>query len=69
LLFSIVGWHALTLPQNARALEEARKDMMAAVLAVGVDPERSIVFHQDQVSFLFRFQLASSVGISYGTKS
>ncbi|GBE82823.1 Tryptophan--tRNA ligase, mitochondrial [Sparassis crispa] len=47
LIFSIVGWHALTLPQDPRALSTARREMMAVLLAIGLDPERSIVFHQD----------------------
>lgn len=49
LIFSIVGWHALTLPQNPQSLLEARNDMLATLLAIGLDPEKSIIFHQDQV--------------------
>jgi tryptophanyl-tRNA synthetase len=49
LIFSIVGWHALTLPQNPEKLASARIDMLAVLLAIGIDPERSIIFHQDQV--------------------
>lgn len=49
LLFSIVGWHALTLPQDPAALLAARNDMLAVLLAIGIDPDRSIVFHQDHV--------------------
>ncbi|KAI0628811.1 tryptophanyl-tRNA synthetase [Trametes polyzona] len=47
LIYSIVGWHALTLPQNPKALSAARSDMLAVLLAVGLDPKRSIIFHQD----------------------
>ncbi|KAK7049240.1 Tryptophan--tRNA ligase, mitochondrial [Paramarasmius palmivorus] len=47
LLFTIVGWHALTLPQNPKQLKESRMDMLAVLLAIGIDPNRSIVFHQD----------------------
>ncbi|KAI6123139.1 hypothetical protein EDD16DRAFT_1567078, partial [Pisolithus croceorrhizus] len=47
LLFSIVGWLALTLPQDPAALRSGRDDMLATLLAIGLDPERSIVFHQD----------------------
>lgn len=50
LLFSIVGWHALTLPQDPAALRSARNDMLAVLLSIGLDPERSILFHQDHVS-------------------
>jgi tryptophanyl-tRNA synthetase len=50
LLFSIVGWHALTLPQDPKTLSDSRMDMLATLLAIGIDPKRSILFHQDQVS-------------------
>ena len=50
LIFSIVGWHALTLPQNPQALSASRRDMLAVLLAIGIDPKRSIIFHQDEVS-------------------
>ncbi|KAI0034973.1 hypothetical protein K488DRAFT_76877 [Vararia minispora EC-137] len=49
LLFSVVGWHALTLPQDPRKLAAARSDMIALLLAVGIDPKRSVIFHQDHV--------------------
>ncbi|KAI6097752.1 hypothetical protein EDD16DRAFT_1666554, partial [Pisolithus croceorrhizus] len=48
LLFSIVGWLALTLPQDPATLRSGRDDMLATLLAIGLDPERSIVFHQDR---------------------
>ncbi|KAG5721406.1 hypothetical protein E4T56_gene12935 [Termitomyces sp. T112] len=47
LLFSIVGWHALTLPQDPDALAVSRRDLLATLLAIGLDPKRSILFHQD----------------------
>ncbi|KAI6099197.1 hypothetical protein EDD16DRAFT_1526981 [Pisolithus croceorrhizus] len=52
LLFSIVGWLALTLPQDPPALRSGRDDMLATLLAIGLDPERSIVFHQDSLGAL-----------------
>ncbi|PCH38538.1 tryptophanyl-tRNA synthetase [Wolfiporia cocos MD-104 SS10] len=47
LLFCIAGWHALTLPQDPAELSSARRDMIAVLLSIGLDPERSIIFHQD----------------------
>ncbi|KIK64980.1 hypothetical protein GYMLUDRAFT_82971 [Collybiopsis luxurians FD-317 M1] len=47
LLFSIVGWHALTLPQSPAQLAEARMDMLAVLLAIGLDPKKSIIFFQE----------------------
>ncbi|KIJ31807.1 hypothetical protein M422DRAFT_36082 [Sphaerobolus stellatus SS14] len=49
LLYSIVGWHALTLPQNSRELFQAKFDTAASLLALGIDPERSILFQQSDV--------------------
>ncbi|KAF8352212.1 hypothetical protein F5887DRAFT_1277883 [Amanita rubescens] len=49
LIFAVVGWHALTLPQNPKDLSACRRDALAAILAIGIDPNRSILFHQDQV--------------------
>lgn len=50
LFFSIVGWHALTLPQDPTTLAASRSDLLATLLAIGIDPKRSVVFHQDHVS-------------------
>ncbi|CAA7260953.1 unnamed protein product [Cyclocybe aegerita] len=47
IIFAIVGWHALTLPQNPKELSAARTNMLATLLAFGIDPKRSVVFHQD----------------------
>ncbi|KIJ95143.1 hypothetical protein K443DRAFT_109264 [Laccaria amethystina LaAM-08-1] len=47
LFFSIVGWHALTLPQNPEELSASRVNMLATLLAIGIDPKRSVVFYQD----------------------
>ncbi|KAF9460884.1 hypothetical protein BDZ94DRAFT_1264946 [Collybia nuda] len=47
LVFSIVGWHALTLPQDPKTLASSRSDLLATLLAIGIDPNRSVVFHQD----------------------
>ncbi|KAJ7778819.1 hypothetical protein DFH07DRAFT_911170 [Mycena maculata] len=46
-IFSVVGWHALTLPQNPKELGASRRDMLAVLLAIGIDPKKSIIFHQD----------------------
>lgn len=48
LIFSIVGWHSLTLPQDPLALRAARREMLAALLAIGLDPQRATIFHQDE---------------------
>ncbi|KAL1696174.1 hypothetical protein GGG16DRAFT_43720 [Schizophyllum commune] len=47
LIFSVVGWHALTMPQKPKELAKSRQDMLAVLLAIGLDPKRAIIFHQD----------------------
>lgn len=49
LLFSIVDLHAITVPQDPRALQQCRREMLASLLAVGLDPARCIVFAQSSV--------------------
>lgn len=49
MVLSVVGLHAITMPQDPKRLRKERNEMMAALLAVGIDPERSTLFHQEQV--------------------
>ncbi|EEH35784.2 tryptophanyl-tRNA synthetase [Paracoccidioides lutzii Pb01] len=50
LIFSIVDLHALTVPQDPSILGQCRKQMLAALIAVGIDPKRSTIFFQSAVS-------------------
>ncbi|KAI0883464.1 tryptophanyl-tRNA synthetase [Annulohypoxylon maeteangense] len=50
LLFSVVDLHAITVPQEASILRLRRREMMAALLAIGLDPEKgSTIFFQSSV--------------------
>lgn len=49
LIYSIVGLHAITVPQDPKQLRHDRLDALASLLAIGIDPKRSILFHQDEV--------------------
>ena len=49
-LYCIVDEHAITVPQDPKALREHILDVAALYLAVGVDPKKSIVFVQSDVS-------------------
>ncbi|KAF2457232.1 hypothetical protein BDY21DRAFT_386045 [Lineolata rhizophorae] len=49
LLFCIVDLHAITVPQDPVALRESRRQMLASLMAVGLDPQRSILFYQSSV--------------------
>ncbi|KUI64930.1 Tryptophan--tRNA ligase, mitochondrial [Cytospora mali] len=46
LLYSVVDLHAITVPQKAAELRAWRREMLAALLAVGLDPERSTISYQ-----------------------
>ncbi|PYH98932.1 tryptophanyl-tRNA synthetase [Aspergillus ellipticus CBS 707.79] len=47
--FSIVDLHALTVPQESIQLRKWRKEALATLLAVGLDPSRSTIFYQSTV--------------------
>lgn len=49
-VFCIVDMHAITVPKSAVELRESILNVAALYLAVGIDPEKSIVFVQSDVS-------------------
>ncbi|KAI1448368.1 tryptophanyl-tRNA synthetase [Annulohypoxylon stygium] len=50
LLFSVVDLHAITVPQDANILRLLRREMLASLLAIGLDPEKgSTIFFQSSV--------------------
>ncbi len=48
--FCIVDLHAITVPQDPKVLRHNVREMAAIFLAVGLDPERSVIFRQSRVS-------------------
>ncbi len=48
-LFSIVDMHAITVPQVPKDLRENALLLLAQYLAVGIDPQKSIIFIQSHV--------------------
>lgn len=48
-LYCIVDLHAITVPQDPKELRKHILDVAALYLAIGVDPEKSIVFVQSDV--------------------
>ena len=50
LLFSIVDLHAITVAQDAGTLRKCRRETLATLLAIGLDPDRCIIFFQSSVS-------------------
>ncbi|KAL1268015.1 hypothetical protein QQF64_033378 [Cirrhinus molitorella] len=49
-MYSIVDLHSITQPQDPQMLRDNILDMAASLLACGIDPTRSILFQQSQVS-------------------
>jgi tryptophanyl-tRNA synthetase len=49
-IYCSVDMHAITLPQDPTDLKRAIREGAAAYIAAGVDPKRSIIFNQSQVS-------------------
>ena len=49
LLYSIVDLHAITHAQDADLLRRWKRETLATLLAVGLDPERSTIFYQSSV--------------------
>jgi tryptophanyl-tRNA synthetase len=48
--FCIVDLHAITVPQDPKVLRANVREMAAIFLAVGLDPERAVIFRQSRVS-------------------
>ncbi len=48
-IFCVVDLHAITVPQEVGALPDQTRQIAAAMMAVGVDPEKSILFVQSSV--------------------
>ncbi len=48
-IFSVVDLHAITVRQEAKALHEAIYNTLAIYLAIGIDPDKSILFLQSHV--------------------
>jgi tryptophanyl-tRNA synthetase len=49
-LFCVVDLHAITKPQDPKALKTQTREIAAAYLAAGIDPDKAIVFVQSAVS-------------------
>jgi tryptophanyl-tRNA synthetase len=49
-IYCVVDLHAITTEQDPKALSAATREVAAAYIAAGVDPKRSILFNQSQVS-------------------
>ena len=48
--FSVVDLHAITVPQDPRILKAKTREVAGLLLAAGIDPDRSILFVQSEIS-------------------
>ena len=58
-IFCIVDLHALTLPQDPAELRASTREVTAAYIAAGIDPERCMIFNQSMVSAHVELGLAA----------
>ena len=49
-IFCVVDLHAITASQNPKKLKENIYETVATFVASGINPKRSIIFNQSQVS-------------------
>ncbi|KAJ6439974.1 tryptophanyl-tRNA synthetase [Purpureocillium lavendulum] len=49
LIYSIVDLHAITVPQDPVKLRRHKREALAALLAIGIDPDRCTLFYQSSV--------------------
>ena len=49
-VFCVVDLHAITVPQESKELRNNIRETVATFIASGIDPKRSIIFNQSQVS-------------------
>lgn len=48
-IYCVVDLHAMTIPYQPEALARERADLARMILAVGIDPSRSLLYYQSQV--------------------
>src|SRR5437868_8836993 len=49
-IYCVVDLHAITVPQDPDELTASIREVTAAFIAAGIDPEKHVVFNQSQVS-------------------
>lgn len=53
LIYSVVDLHAITVPQDPDHLRRCKREMLATLLAIGLDPNKSTIFYQSSVCFFY----------------
>jgi tryptophanyl-tRNA synthetase len=60
LLYSLVDLHAITVRQDAAQLRQWKRESLATMMAVGLDPKRSILYYQSDVYRLSLYFLSKA---------
>ena len=68
-IYCVVDLHALTLPQAPEVLRQNTINLAQLLMAVGIDPERSILFVQSQVPQHSQLAWLMECTVSYGELS
>ena len=68
-VYCVVDLHALTLPQDPEVLRKNTIELAQLLMAVGIDPERSILFVQSQVPQHPQLAWLMECTVSYGELS
>ncbi|KAK4135489.1 tryptophanyl-tRNA synthetase [Trichocladium antarcticum] len=66
LIFSIVDLHAITVPRGREELVRDKTQMLAALLAIGLDPNRCTIFFQSRLAAISELQWILSCTASTG---
>ncbi|EEB09620.2 tryptophan-tRNA ligase Msw1 [Schizosaccharomyces japonicus yFS275] len=66
-LFFVADLHALTVPVSAKLLRRRRLEMLAMLLAIGIDPKKSILFIQSDVPQHCEFMWLLACNTSMGS--
>ncbi|MDD9944939.1 MAG: tryptophan--tRNA ligase [Myxococcales bacterium] len=65
-LYFIADYHALTTQRDPEALRQNTRDVAAAWLACGLDPERTLIFRQSHVSEVFELMWVFACVVATG---
>lgn len=68
-VYCVVDLHALTLPQDPDVLRASTIELAQLLIAIGIDPERSILFVQSQVPEHPQLAWLMECTVSYGELS
>ncbi|KAI5813045.1 hypothetical protein BZA77DRAFT_322261, partial [Pyronema omphalodes] len=66
LIFSIVDLHAITIRQDPEQLRRYKRECLASLLAIGLDPKKSIIFEQSSCRQHAELMWILSCGASMG---